>query len=85
MQSPDILLQIFRSRLGTTINLQVSDFSLFGLLKELVFRLLNGFVQSYESSPTQIRIPCPIVQVMHLNKAPRLSIKRVIWILAYDL
>ena len=64
MLSPDILQQIFRSRLGTTINLQISSFSLFRLLKGLVFRLLNGFVQSYESSPTQIRIPCPIVQVM---------------------
>ena len=62
MLSPDILQQIFRSRLGTTINLQISGFSLFRLLKGLVFRLLNGFVQSYESSPTQIRIPCPIVR-----------------------
>ena len=85
MLSPDVLLQIFRSKLSTTINMQISGFYLFRLLKGLVFRLLNGFVQSYESSPTQIRIPCPIVQVMHLNKAPRLSIKRVIWILAYDL
>ena len=62
MLSPDILQQIFRSRLGTTINLQISGFSLFRLLKGLVFRLLNGFVQSYESSPTQI--PCPIVEVI---------------------
>ena len=64
MLSPDVLLQIFRSKLSTTINMQISGFYLFRLLKGLVFRLLNGFVQSYESSPTQIRIPCPIVQVM---------------------